>query len=263
MRPGFLVWLMALSLSWGACQAQILRLTDEEALELGRRVWQNEAGGRVDRLVWWNRGEAFASLGIGHFIWYPADRRGPFEESFPDLLDHFREAGAALPGWLAAEPPPPCPWDSREAFMAAGSSPRMLELKALLVETIPEQSRFLAARLARALPRILAAAPQAERPVLRERFDSLAATPEGRYALLDYVNFKGEGTSPTERYQGRGWGLLQVLQAMRDQAGRTPAGRFSDAALAVLSQRVRNAPLARAEERWLPGWSKRVESYLP
>ena len=37
IRPGFLVWLVTLSVSWGACQGQTLRFTDEEALELGRR----------------------------------------------------------------------------------------------------------------------------------------------------------------------------------------------------------------------------------
>jgi hypothetical protein len=263
MRPASLIWLMALSLSWGACQGQTLRVTDEEALELGRRVWQNEAAGEIDQLVWWNRGEDFASVGIGHFIWYPAGRKGPFEESFPELLVHLRSEGTTLPGWLAAVPPPACPWGNREAFMAAGDSPRMQELKRLLVKTIPEQSRFLAVRLEHALPRILAAAPVAERPALRARFDSLAATPEGRYALLDYVNFKGEGTSPAERYRGQGWGLLQVLQAMPERAGVPPVERFSDAALTVLARRVRNAPPGRSEDRWLPGWSRRVESYRP
>ena len=29
--------------------------------------------------------------------------------------------------------------------------------------------------------------------------------------MIDYVNFKGDGLKPTERYKGEGWGLLQVL----------------------------------------------------
>ena len=40
--------------------------------ELGQRIWKNECAGSVQGLVSWNEGEAFPSLGIGHFIWYPA-----------------------------------------------------------------------------------------------------------------------------------------------------------------------------------------------
>ena len=50
---------------------------------LGNRIWKNECAGSVAGLVSWNDGEAFPSLGIGHFIWYPAGYTGPFDESFP------------------------------------------------------------------------------------------------------------------------------------------------------------------------------------
>ena len=53
---------------------------------IGKRIWQNEAAGSVEGLTSWNSGEDFASLGIGHFIWYPAGPDGPFEESFPQLI---------------------------------------------------------------------------------------------------------------------------------------------------------------------------------
>ena len=38
-----------------------------------------------------------ASLGIGHFIWYPKGRRGPFDESFPKLVSFISNRGAKLP----------------------------------------------------------------------------------------------------------------------------------------------------------------------
>ena len=41
---------------------------------------------RTNEVLWWNPGEEFPSLGIGHFIWYPAGVDGPFIESFPRLL---------------------------------------------------------------------------------------------------------------------------------------------------------------------------------
>jgi len=81
----------------------------------------------------------------------------------------------------------------------------------------------------------------------------------GTFALIDYVNFKGEGTLETERYKGQGWGLLQVLETMPE--GGDPVREFSQAAKATLARRVRNAPPERHEERWLPGWDARVERY--
>ena len=46
-----------------------LSIGADEARELADKVWRNESGGDFDKILWWNRGEAFASLGIGHFIW--------------------------------------------------------------------------------------------------------------------------------------------------------------------------------------------------
>ena len=80
----------------------------------------------------------------------------------------------------------------------------------------------------------------------------------GFYALMDYVNFKGEGTAITERYRGKGWGLLQVLEQMHDD--REPIEAFSEAAVFVLERRVANAPPERNEARWLPGWKNRIAS---
>src|SRR5262245_60076306 len=96
--------------------AHALTITDAQAREAGRRLWQNESGGRLDGLTAWNAGEDFASLGIGHFIWYPRSRRGPFEESFPHLLEFLRSEHVPLPSWLKSDTP--CPWIDRQAFLA-------------------------------------------------------------------------------------------------------------------------------------------------
>ena len=79
-----------------------LSLSHKEAVQIGRRIWQNECGGTLSGLASWNAGEDFASLGIGHFIWYPAGKRGPFEESFPELLRYMRKRGAKLPSFSFA-----------------------------------------------------------------------------------------------------------------------------------------------------------------
>jgi hypothetical protein len=238
-----------------------MHLSDAEAEAVGRKIWANESGATIDGLTHWNKGENFASLGIGHFIWYKAGEPGPFTESFPGLLDALSASGRTLPAWLQGKPP--CPWPNREAFFADFRGPRLNELRMILTDTIGVQARYAADRLESALPKILAAAPAAERAALQTRFDNVASMPNGVYALMDYVNFKGEGTSPTERYKGEGWGLLQVLEGMPDTtAGPAAIEAFVKSADAALTRRVANSPPARDENRWLPGWRKRLLTYL-
>jgi hypothetical protein len=93
---------------------------------------------------------------------------------------------------------------------------------------------------------------------LRRNFYRVAGQPAGVYALVDYVNFKGEGILRTERYKGVGWGLEQVLLEMGDGS---PLREFSRAAAKVLETRVKNSPPERREQRWLAGWQNRVRGY--
>ncbi len=229
-------------------------LSDKELDSIGRRVWQNECGGTRDGLTSWNAGENFASLGIGHFIWYPKGQRGPFEESFPKLAKYLAANGAAVPAWAQGD----CPWNSRAEFQAEFQGARAKELRELLFDTLRLQSRFLAQRMTESLPKMLAAAPAAQRENVRAQFERLRATGAGTFALIDYVNFKGEGIKAEERYNGEGWGLLQVLAGMKGGGG---AREFGASAAAVLTRRVQNSPPARNEQRWLAGWKSRVAAY--
>ena len=232
-------------------------LDDEALTSIGRRVWQNECGGTREGLTSWNTGENFASLGIGHFIWYPKGVSGPFDESFPELLRFFAANDVKLPAWLATGAS--CPWRTRAEFLTASRDRQMVELRDLLASTIRQQSRFLAQRMERALPKLLAAAPGNRREHVRTQFGRLLANGKGTFALIDYVNFKGEGTNPKERYNGEGWGLLQVLEGM--DGGGSPVLAFGDSAARVLARRVKNSPPDRKESRWLPGWTSRVNGY--
>jgi len=233
-------------------------LTSKELESIGHRVWQNECAGTRDGLTSWNQGENFASLGIGHFIWYPKGVDGPFEESFPKLLRTFAESGVKLPAWL--QPGMKCPWQTRAEFEAALHSDRLNELRDLLASTIPLQSRFLAERMEQALPKMLAEAPAADRENVRQQFERLSSSGAGMFALIDYVNFKGEGTNPRERYKGEGWGLLQALSGMHG-SGPGAVKEFSVSCAAILTKRVQNSPPERHEEKWLAGWKNRVRAY--
>ena len=75
-----------------------------------------------------------------------------------------------------------------------------------------------------------------------------------RYGLIDYVNFKGDSTSPTEKYTSQGWGLLQMLGGMNSVlAGSAVASDFTASAKRALSRRIENSPPERGEARWREG----------
>jgi hypothetical protein len=243
----------------GAHIGHAIDISRAEAKRIGQRIWQNECGGTVAGLTSWNSGENFASLGIGHFIWYPKGEQGPFEESFPPLTAFISARGRQLPDFLLGDRVKECPWRSRTEFLREQNSPLMKQLRRFLTDTIDLQVEFLVARLQNALPKMLAQA--SDRENVRRQFERVGATPQGCYALVDYVNFKGEGTLATERYHGEGWGLLQVLELMKGPGSQSALDEFADSAKTVLQRRVANSPPARGEGRWLRGWLGRVRSY--
>jgi len=237
-----------------AAQVQIPPAT---AAKIGQRIWQNECGGTVAGLTSWNAGEAFASLGIGHFIWYPAGGKQTYQESFPGLVRLLLARGAKVPRWLATARA--CPWPDLASFNAGKNSAQMQELRTLLAATVPLQAEYAAQRSVNSLPTILAAAPKADRASITAKFNALSATGGGLYCLMDYVNFKGEGTNPAERYKGHGWGLLQVLSEMPAVQPAAAPAAFAAAAKRVLGRRIANAP--KDETRWRAGWFSRCDSY--
>jgi hypothetical protein len=257
--PGnFVIFALCSLLSGRAAFA--VNLSAEEALRIGRKVWQNECGGSVAGLTSWNAGENFASLGIGHFIWYPEGVRGPFDESFPKFLAFATAHQTNVPEWLRQARA--CPWNSRAEFLASQNSAQMNELRHFLAHTVDLQAQFLVARLQNALAKMLEEASPAERANVQRQFERVGSTSSGCYALVDYVNFKGEGVLATERYRDQGWGLLQVLEGMHgSENGIAAAREFSQSAATVLKRRVQNSPPERKESRWLPGWINRVKSY--
>ena len=258
--PIFAVCLLSFCVLGESRAAVPIHISNADALRIGKRVWQNESNSSIAGLAAWNQGEDFASLGIGHFIWYPEGMRGPFEESFPKFLTFARERGATIPVWLNQASV--CPWKSRAEFSSAQSSAQMRELRQFLTRTIDLQAHFLVVRLQESLAKMLNEAAPAERANVEREFARVASTPHGCYALVDYVNFKGEGVLETERYRGQGWGLLQVLEQMHGtETGASAAREFSNSAAVMLRRRVQNSPPERHEARWLPGWLNRVHSY--
>lgn len=224
---------------------------------IARKIWQNECAGSVKGLVSWNAGEEFPSLGIGHFIWYPRGVKGRFEESFPEFVRFAKSRGISVPRWLEGA----APWNTRKQFQAADVKGGLADsMRSWLASHVEIQADFIIARSLASLKRMQGASSSPGK--IAKRYYAVASTPQGMYALIDYVNFKGEGTNPEERYQGRGWGLLQVLEEMGDVSPGAGAARaFSSAAGNVLTRRVNNSPSSRGEKRWLAGWLNRCRTY--
>lgn len=235
-----------------------LSISSQEASKIGERIWQNECAGTVEGLTTWNKGENFASLGIGHFIWYPAGKKEQFQETFPMLLAFLQKEKKPLPAWLnsASE----CPWPSREEFYKNIQSDEMKELRQFLLDTRSLQAIFIANRLVNALPQMLENCSPDEKKKITAIFYRLAEDTNGLYALIDYLNFKGAGTSSNEAYKGEGWGLLQVLQQV-PPTSQKPLVDFVKGAKTVLTRRVQNSPPERNEGRWLRGWFNRLDTY--
>jgi hypothetical protein len=237
-------------------QSYTVDLTDQQTIRLAELLWKNEGAGKVENLTVWNKNEAFPSFGIGHFIWYPTTNKGPYVEQFPALVKYLSEKGELIPNWLLKAKY--APWENREAFYRAFDETQLITLRELLQKSTSLQVRFIIQRLEKGIPAILQASSETEKVKINKSISTLIASPEGVFVLLDYINFKGEGISQTEQYQGYGWGLKQVLLAMPDNS-QDPLLSFALAADEILTRRVKNA--TQSEIHWLKGWRIRVHQY--
>ncbi len=259
----YIVFLLILQFFVTPLYAQaIVDLDQEEAMRIGIKIWHNECAGQIRGLTSWNEGEKFASLGIGHFIWSPDRHIGSNEEGFPQLIKYMENNGITVPTWLQGDSVPPCPWSTRENFHAAMDSEKMQELRQFLVATMPVQAQFMVHRLVNSFIKIMSKASYEEQQFINEQFYILSSSPKGMYMLVDYVNFKGEGTGWFAKRKN-GWGLLQVFKGMRSApTNYNVMQSFVWSANICLTERVRNSPPGSNEERWLPGWRKRLMTYL-
>jgi len=245
-----------------------LRLTDAQANQIAHRIWLNEGSGKRSKLVWWNKGEEFASCGIGHFIWFTADKPMWFWEAFPPMLKFLIAHGARPPHWL--KPTMHCVWNNYAQWHYAKkhNTPKMRELTAFLDRTKGLQARFMLQRLNSSFPRILAyAKAHGQDKLVAENYRRLlyrkngSIDPKGAYILIDYINFKGDGVNKGERYQGKGWGLYQVLTRMNPK-DPNPYHAFAVSGKWVLDRLTKICPPKRNLKRFKRGWFNRMDTYL-
>lgn len=256
--------MMMLSLSLANPSIQI---SQPELARVGEQIFKNETGGKRDNLAVWNVGENFPSLGIGHFIWFKQGERAHFEETFPSLVIFLQQNGKQLPKILQKNKT--APWKTQEDFNAAKARGELDELMQFLANTKDLQALFIYQRLQGALQKMKAVSEYPD--FVEMKFYEVAGAQNGLYALIDYVNFKGEGINTSERYKGQGWGLMQVLENMdltasgnnKAEMDASILASFRNASTQVLTDRVNNADPSKGESRWLPGWKNRIKTYQP
>lgn len=229
--------------------------------ELGDKIWYNESNyqpDRIDLMTFWNKTEPFPSIGIAHFIWPPSTYKGTFSSGrFHLVIEFLHKNDANVPKWLLNQRY--CPWETREKFYAAMDSKKMNELQHFLCETKAIQAKYLLERLKKFYLELV---QQHETQAVKV-FNKVLNTANGPYILVDYINFKHEGTNPKERYNGKGWGLLQVLKNINGaQLIVSPEKAFVDSARYCLMRRMRNSKNPKFERSWLPNWFDRLDSYL-
>ena len=151
--------LLAVIISVSACKTRCISVSPAELEQIGMLIFINEGSGKEENLTVWNEGEEFASLGIGHFLWYPEGKEYRFRETFPSVFEFIQARGASAPEWMNQLPSFDLPWNSREEFYLDFNSPEMVSLRKFLLDTIPLQTLFIADRLEDSLPKMLRAGP--------------------------------------------------------------------------------------------------------
>ena len=243
-------------------------LSDSEKQWIGDRIYQNECASKVENLTYWGKGEDFPSFGIGHFIWFPAGVKTNFHETFPDMVRYVSKFKPP-PQWLIDLSPMHSPWSNKQLFDNARSSEQLNQLRTWLNETKVYQSEFIIKQFLQRFSNALE-----DNKVARDKqyyiqlVEVLLSFKKGRFAVIDYVNFKGIGNEK-EQYKGQQWGLLSVLEGMNpnniDLLKNMPRDvildKFILSAKSRLEIRVQLAPKSRDEQRWLKGWFVRLDGY--
>jgi hypothetical protein len=150
------------------------RISSTEVRRIGDQIFQNESGGDVNKLIHWNKGENFASMGIGHFTWYPAGRKQSFGNTFPGMLTYLESRGVRLPQWIKHAKRSGAPWRTRSQLLRDKHNPQVQQLQRILFETRYLQAEYIMQRAQRAMPKLVTTAPPHLRPRVASNLNAVA-----------------------------------------------------------------------------------------
>ena len=253
-------------------------LSKDQLLSLGYRMWNNYAGGTVDGLTKWDGSDVdhqFMYLGIDQNIWLPEGSSPMFQADWPTVAQRLQELGCKIKPWMLKD----YPWSSKEEFDADFNGKKMIWLRTHLSKEkfVRAQAFCISERLQRTMDpsspdSLLMGLTAAQSALVQKNFELVVNSkdPLGVYALIDYVNFKGEGRlGGTEEFNGQGRGLLQVLLNMQTPAeGANDAEvmeAFVQSAKFTLCQRVINHKIqdsANNDVQYLDMWVAHLNDYL-
>ena len=199
-------------------------------------------------LIDWNASEDFASLGLMHATW-GSEKTIKHGNTFSQFVKFASEHGYELPNFLTVSLDNP--WSSRKQFFASKYSNdiRMVELQKFLEQTTDLQVQFLIDRVYKCLNSFLLQFDSYDSE--KELLLNLISTSEGLLAVIDYINFKGEGKLSDESK----WGLLNVLEFMKNFTDRSALNSFIASAKMILMQRHPKYQI------YAEGWNLRLEGY--
>lgn len=257
-----------------------LKVEDSQQLRqlVARNLLFNETSCAAQYLVEWDKNEDFPSLGLPHAIWFPAGGEKVVDESFPELWQFLRLKAKAsayapkIPAWLDKDDIGAAPWTSADDFkqkMKADSDLQQLANFLRSPTVLEWQAEFSVNRGLQSAYKVLAASAL-ENPSLQpsatlcQNLKNLLATDQGTLAIVDYVNFKGEGLDPAEvrGSQNYRWGLKQVVEKMNQYPGlanekfaKSAYQALYDLAYAFEDTKARDLRLM-----WLKGgWGTRIQ----
>lgn len=253
-------------------------LSYDDLLSLGFRMWKNYAGGTLEGLTKWDESNAdhqFMYLGIASNIWLPEGSSSIFQADWPVVAQRLKDLGCKIKPWMLED----CPWSSKEEFDADFDSKKMTWLRTHLSKKklVWAQAFYIAERLQRSMdpnsPDSLLNGLTADQSALVQKNFNLVVhctNPSGIYALIDYVNFKGEGRlDGAEKFNGQSWGLLQVLLNMQTpEEGADDAtiiNAFFESAKVTLNNRIINQKIQDPnsnEQQYWNMWVAHLSDYL-
>lgn len=236
----------------------VLNLSEYQKQKIAEQIFKNETGGSRAKLVHWNVGEEFPSLGIAHFIWIRSDQKLAFSDSFKGLIEFYISGGYRLPKFLNdLSPSFERPWRTSSEFWSQRNSSEVMELEKFLAFTFNVQASYVFEKMKNSLPKIFNGLSDRNKDLVDYNIKKVITSSASWYPIVDYINFKGAGTDQIETTASGGWGLRQVLLKMNSKDGDASSA-FAEAAKNILSLRIQKRP---QDERWREGWYKRIDTY--
>lgn len=223
-------------------------------------IESSETNNNKSNLFFKGKNENFLSMGVGHFIWTNDNK---YDETFPKFIDFFKtqNSGINVPK-LLLEKDPPLDKSGNVKKIKDFTEDQKTEITKFLFKTKDIQVLFILKRTEKSLFKIINTEKDEKiNKKLIENINKILQyadkNPEIIAMMIDYVNFKGDGTNENERTNsGKGWGLKQVILGMNFD--NDVKNEFIKSAKNVLQNRINEDKNIKKREN---GWMKRVDNY--